>query len=39
MSILKFKIYNTLYNKLRREAKKIYYDDQFKNYSKNSKQT
>ena len=39
MNFNKFKIYNTLYNKLRRAAKKIYFGDQFKKYAKNSKQT
>ena len=35
----KFKVYNTLYNKLRRAAKKMYYENQFKTFIKNSKQT
>ena len=35
----KFKDYNNLYNKLRRAAKKMYYDQQFKQYIKDSKQT
>ena len=39
MSINKFKNYNKLYNKLRRAAKKQYYDQQFKKFAKNSKQT
>ena len=34
-----FKTYNQIYNKLRRIAKKIYYDQQFKKFAKNSKQT
>ena len=34
-----FKIYNKVYNKLRRASKKIYYDDQFKTFTKNCKQT
>ena len=34
-----FKTYNTLYNKLRRVAKKIYYDKQFLKFTSNSKQT
>ena len=35
----KCKQYNKLYNKLRRCAKKIYYDQQFKYFAQNSKQT
>ena len=35
----KFKIYNTLYNKLRRVAKKMYYDRQFNKFTSNCKQT
>ena len=35
----KFKIYNTLYNKLRRAAKKLYYDKQFKIFTRNAKKT
>ena len=35
----KFNIYNTIYNKLRRISKKLYYDNQFKKFTKNSKQT
>ena len=38
-NIAKFKIYNKLYNKLRRAAKKMFYDNQFKKFAKNSKQT
>ena len=32
-----FKQYNTIYNKLRRAAKVLYFDTQFKRYSKISK--
>ena len=39
LNLQKFKIYNKLYNKLRRGAKNIHYDEQFKRYAKNSKQT
>ena len=39
LNLQKFKIYNKLYNKLRRAAKKMHYDEQFKRYAKNSKQT
>ena len=35
----KFKLYNSLYNKLRRAAKKLFYDKQFKKFAKDSKQT
>ena len=35
----KFKAYNTLYNKIRRAAKKMYYTDQFNKFIKNSKET
>ena len=38
-NILKFKMYNSIYNKLRRASKKIYFESQFKNFSKNSKKT
>ena len=38
-NVEKFKQYNKLYNKLRRCAKKIYYDQQFKYFAQNSKQT
>ena len=34
-----FKSYNTIYNKLRRAAKKLYFDTQFKKFSKNIKKT
>ena len=39
INIDKFKSYNTLYKKLRRVAKKLYYNDQFKRFAQNSKQT
>ena len=39
LNIDKLKNYNTLYNKLRRVAKKLYYNNQFKKFAKNSKQT
>ena len=39
LNIDKFKSYNTLYNKLRHVAKKFYYNDQFKRFAQNSKQT
>jgi hypothetical protein len=35
----KFKTYNTVYNKLRRAAKKSYYDNQFNIYTRNCKIT
>ena len=35
----KFKLYNNFYNKTRRAAKKMYYDNQFSKFIKNSKQT
>ena len=35
----KFKLYNSLYNKVRRAAKKLFYDKQFKKFAKDSKQT
>ena len=38
-NFVKFKEYNKIYNRLRRSAKKLYYDKQFKLFSKNSKQT
>ena len=38
-NIDKFQIYNKMYNKLRRAAKKIHYDKQFKKYTRDSKQT
>ena len=34
-----FKLYNNLYNKVRRAAKKVYYEKQFEKFSRNSKQT
>ena len=34
-----FKLYNKLYNKVRRSAKKMYYDKQFINFTSNSKKT
>ena len=34
-----FKLYNKIYNKIRRAAKKLYYDEQFKKFAKDSKQT
>ena len=34
-----YKIYNKIYNKVRRSAKKFYYDQQFKRFSNNSKKT
>ena len=34
-----FKTYNTMYNKLRRAAKKMYYNKQFDKFAKNCKQT
>ena len=33
-----FKLYNKIYNKLRRSAKKMYYDKQFLKFARNSKQ-
>ena len=38
-NIDKFQIYNKIYNKLRRTAKKLYYDKQFKKFTKDSEQT
>ena len=38
-NLLKFRDYNKMYNKLRRFAKKMYYDKQFKLFAQNSKQT
>ena len=35
----KFQTYNSIYNKLRRAAKKDYFENQFRNFSKNSKKT
>ena len=35
----KFKTYNTVYNRLRRAAKKSYYDNQFNIYTRNCKKT
>ena len=35
----KFKAYNTVYNRLRRAAKKSYYDNQFNIYTRNCKKT
>ena len=35
----KFKLYNKVYNKLRRAAKKLHYDKQFQEFAINSKQT
>ena len=35
----KFKIYNKFYNKVRRAAKKSFYEKQFKMFAKDSKQT
>ena len=32
-------MYNSIYNKLRRASKKIYFESQFENFSKNSKKT
>ena len=34
-----FKVYNKIYNKIRRAAKKLYYDGQFQKFAKDSKQT
>ena len=34
-----FKLYNSVYNKVRRAAKKMFYDKQFKKFAKDSKQT
>ena len=34
-----FQVYNKIYNKVRRAAKKLYYDQQFKKYSRNIKET
>ena len=34
-----FKLYNTVYNKVRRAAKTLFYDKQFKRFAKDSKQT
>ena len=34
-----FKLYNTIYNKIRRAAKTLFYDKQFKRFTKDSKQT
>ena len=39
MNLEIFKIYNKIYNKLRRAAKKLYYKSQFDKFAKNSKQT
>ena len=39
INIQTFKIYNTIYNKLRRAAKKLYYERQFEKFAKNSKKT
>ena len=39
LNLQKFKNYNKLYNKLRRAAIKMYYDEQFKKFAKNSKKT
>ena len=39
LHIQKFKDYNKIYNKLRRAAKKQYYDQQFKLFARNSKKT
>ena len=39
VNLQKFKMYNTIYNKLRRAAKRLYYDKQFEKFAKNSKQT
>ena len=36
---INFQKYNAIYNKLRRAAKKLYFDRQFTKYSKNIKQT
>ena len=33
----KFQLYNNIYNKLRRTAKKLYYDEQFIRFTTNSK--
>ena len=38
-NLQQFKMYNTIYNKLRRAAKRLYYDKQFEKFAKNSKQT
>ena len=38
-NLQQFKLYNKCYNKLRRAAKKLYYEKQFEKFSKNSKQT
>ena len=38
-NIEKFKVYNKLYNKVRRAAKKLFYDKQFRKFAKDSKQT
>ena len=35
----KFKLYNAIYNKLRRISKKMYYDKQFSKFTSNCKQT
>ena len=39
INIEKFKTFNTIYNKLRRAAKKLFYDKQFKLFAHNSKKT
>ena len=39
ININKFKAYNKIYNKLRRAAKKQYYDEQFKKFAQNSRKT
>ena len=39
INLNKFKVYNTIYNKVRRSAKIKYYDNQFNKFIKNSKQT
>ena len=38
-NIEKFKIYNKMYCKIRRAAKKLYYDNQFTKFTKDSKKT
>ena len=38
-NILAFKTYNNLYNKIRRAAKKYYYENQFSKFAHNIKNT
>ena len=38
-NIQQFKLYNKIYNKVRRAAKKLHYNKQFTKFAKNSKRT